>query len=734
MSDTTRAESRARSRMPQLALVLLAFLVIIANGLIALSSAARLHDSHARMERTLRALLVLKEVEDLAEDSARDQRAYRVFGDPRQLDAYREARAKLPETMQQLRVLMEGDGSMSERLDRLSSLIDQDTAELAVSLTPIEGDIATGSLPPELAAGIDRSAAIVAAVDDLIEHEQQLIHKRLQAIASSNTVVYVSVTMLVASGILLICVVFALMRRDVRRSEHLAATTSGALRESEQLIRRIFDESPVGIVLAEHDGVHIVQASPAFCRIVGYMGEELVGHDLLDIVHVDDRELLIDAVTRASSPDRNGEVLDGTEMRYVNRSGAIAWARMRLSQLSGWDGREPLLLLLIGNITHEKRVEAELRQAQKMEAIGQLTGGIAHDFNNLLGIIIGNAEFLIDAVHDKDEAGLAKEILNSALSGADLTRRLLAFARRQTLQPRRIDLNGYLPNHVAVVRRLLGESITITTSLADDLWPTRADSSQVGDALLNLAINARDAMPHGGTISIATANARLVAGSPDEEVMTGDYVMLSVTDTGIGMTHEVLERAIEPFFTTKAPSAGSGLGLSMIFGFAKQSGGHLRIDSELGHGTRVRLYLPRAHSVEAIEADAATAATLPHGKELILLVDDDAEMRTVARRHLVSLGYRVGEAGSGPAALEILQGGRAFDLLFTDIVMPDGMTGHQLAAAARQLRPGLKVLFTSGYFRQPDSEPAGAMAVGAMIRKPYRRQELAATVRAALEA
>jgi len=272
-------------------------------------------------------------------------------------------------------------------------------------------------------------------------------------------------------------------------------------------------------------------------------------------------------------------------------------------------------------------------------------------------------------------------------------------------------------------------------SLADDLWPTRVDPSQVGDALLNLAINARDAMPHGGTISIATANARLVAGRSDEEVKSGDYVILSVTDTGFGMAHEVLERAIEPFFTTKAPGAGSGLGLSMIFGFAKQSGGHLRVDSELGQGTRVRLYLPRADSVEAAEADAATAATLPHGRELILLVDDDAEMRMVARRHLVSLGYRVGEAGSGPAALEILQSDRAIDLLFTDIVMPDGMTGHQLAAAARQLRPGLKVLFTSGYFRpEPDNEPARAMTAGAMIRKPYRRQELAATVRAALEA
>jgi CheY-like chemotaxis protein len=257
----------------------------------------------------------------------------------------------------------------------------------------------------------------------------------------------------------------------------------------------------------------------------------------------------------------------------------------------------------------------------------------------------------------------------------------------------------------------------------------------VGDALLNLAINARDAMPHGGTIVIATANAHLDASDQDDEVTPGDYVMLSVTDSGIGMPPEVLQRVMEPFFTTKEPGAGSGLGLSMIFGFAMQSGGHLRIDSEPGHGTTVRLYLPRAHGAESFEEDeAATDAPLPQGTESILLVDDNAEMRTVARRHLASLGYRVCEAESGPAALEVLLEGKNFDLLFTDVVMSDGMNGYQLAAFAQRAQPGLKVLFTTGYFRpEPGKEPLGSTA-GGMLRKPFRRQELALTVRAALEA
>ena len=330
---------------------------------------------------------------------------------------------------------------------------------------------------------------------------------------------------------------------------------------------------------------------------------------------------------------------------------------------------------------------------------------------------------------------LAREILNSALSGADLTRRLLAVARRQTLQPRRIDLNAYLPNHVAILRRVLGETIQIEQTLAADLWPIRADPSQVGDALLNLAINARDAMPRGGKITIETANAHVAIGTTPEDggMAPGDYIILAVTDTGVGMAPALLERAVEPFFTTKEPGAGSGLGLSMTYGFARQSGGHIRIESRLGHGTTVRLYLPRALGEEAADSDLADDPSLPHGDESILLVDDNPELRAVGRRHLTSLGYRVTEADSGTAAMALLRGEDHYDLLFTDIAMPHGMTGYQLAASAQQLLPGLKVLFTTGYTgARTRTEPAQSPA-GAMIAKPYLRQELAITIRAALD-
>jgi CheY-like chemotaxis protein len=327
---------------------------------------------------------------------------------------------------------------------------------------------------------------------------------------------------------------------------------------------------------------------------------------------------------------------------------------------------------------------------------------------------------------------MAKEILDSALSGADLTRRLLAFARRQPLQPRLIDLNAYLPNHIAIVRRLLGESVTICADLAQDLWYTRADPSQVGDALLNLAINARDAMPDGGNILIQTANVHLDERQ-NAAVKPGHYVVMSVTDTGIGMAPDLQERVVEPFFTTKAPGCGSGLGLSMVFGFAKQSGGDLVIESDPGRGTTVRLYLPQALGQEAPAIDENDSVSVPRGTESILVVDDKPEMRAVARRHLMSLGYRVSEAESGPAALKILRQGDGYDLLFTDVVMPEGMTGHQLANAARQLHPRLKVLFTTGYSNSASNAPP-LRTNSDTVLKPYRRQQLATAVRAALEA
>jgi PAS domain S-box-containing protein len=733
MHDATTARLKTRRGILRLAALGLAFLLIIGNAAIAFMVVRELHLANAQAERSRQAMLTLQEVDRLAEEGGKGQRVYRLFSDTRYLDAYRDAQLRLPAVLERLRALTagEGDADQTSRLERLSMQIDEDRAALAAALTPVPRGDGLGFLPAEVASSMKRTDAISATVSSMLQNEQKLLGDRLAAIDTHDSSMLGTVAIGSLGSVVLIGVIFLLMRRDAGQIRQLAEAHSDALRYSELRFRRVFDESPLGMLLARQDGQQIVQANPMFCRMLGYGSGELNGISITDLVHDDDRVLLNDAIGGATRPDHVIEV------RCLTRSREIAWTRVRLTQLGASGERQALLLALAEDVTREKQVEAELRQAQKMEAIGQLTGGIAHDFNNLLGVIIGNVEFLIDAVRQRpDEAELAREILNSALNGADLTRRLLAFARRQTLQPRRIDLNAYLPNHVAILRRVLGEVIRITPNFAENLWLIRADPSQVGDALLNLAINARDAMPRGGSITIQTSNAHVDKGTAAEDggMDPGDYIVLAVTDTGTGMTPALLERVTEPFFTTKEPGAGSGLGLSMIYGFARQSGGHLRIASRLGHGTTVRLYLPRALHDAMDDHDLADDPSLPHGDESILLVDDNPELRAVGRRHLVSLGYRVTEAESGPAALALLRGQDHYDLLFTDVAMPHGMTGYQLAASARQLLPDLKVLFTTGYDGPETRTEPALPSPGAVIGKPYRREDLAITMRAALTA
>jgi PAS domain S-box-containing protein len=718
MRGTNRVTGSLRRWLPRLVPIALAVLLIVINGVMTIAYLHDLRLINLRVDRSFQTMVALGDLEDLAGSAGQNLRGYRLSGDAQALASYREAQSELAAQLSRLRGMVTDDGELFEKLGRLATLNERNATELASNLTSAESPLSNSHLAQQLADGTDQMGAIVSQLHAMTTSERSQLHDDLGTIESRDTSRLEIGIIVRTVAIILVVTVIVMMRSNVRKNEELAMAQSTALRESELRSRRIFEESPLGVLLANQDDQRIVEANPAFCRMLGYTFDQIAELTIADITHVDDRELLNEAARHV------------VEMRYVTGTAAIAWARVSLTQLSAVGYRQPLLLGLVEDITREKRAEAELRQAQKMEAIGQLTGGIAHDFNNLLGVILGNAEFLSDAVHrHPDQLALVKEIIDSALSGADLTRRLLAFARRQTLQPRRIDLNTYLPNHVAILRRLLGETVHVTMTLAPDLWPTRVDPSQVGDALLNLTINARDAMPLGGRIQISTANIHLGDDPRDPVVAPGDYVVMTVSDTGMGMPPEVLERAAEPFFTTKEPGAGSGLGLAMIFGFAQQSGGHMTIASQHGRGTTVRLYLPRAHGSETDAGDGSSGLPLPRGHETILLVDDSDEMRVIAGRHLDSLGYRVTEAANGPAALAILRGGQTFDLLFTDIIMPDGMTGHQLAAVARQLRPRLKVLFATGY-AGPEMERA---PLGMTLRKPYRKQDLAMSVRAVLE-
>jgi signal transduction histidine kinase/CheY-like chemotaxis protein len=378
--------------------------------------------------------------------------------------------------------------------------------------------------------------------------------------------------------------------------------------------------------------------------------------------------------------------------------------------------------------------QAQLVQAQKMEAVGQLTGGVAHDFNNLLTVILGNLGY-VDERHPELETWV-KPAIAAAERGAELTQRLLAFARRQMLHPRVIDVNRLMDGVGVLLRRTLSETIALESVRAAGLWSAEADPGQLENALLNLALNARDAMPDGGTLTIETANAYFddAYAAANPETSPGQYVMIGVTDTGTGMEPDVVQRAFEPFFTTKGVGKGSGLGLSMVYGFARQSGGHVKIYSEVGQGTTVRLYLPRARGAEPGPEKQPAAPSVSTGHERILVVEDDAHVRTTVGGLLTSLGYRVVAAATAQDALARLEDPEPIDLLFTDVVLPGGANGAQLAEAARARRPGLKVLFTSGYTANAVGHQGRLDEGVQLLSKPYRKEELARKIRQVLDA
>jgi signal transduction histidine kinase/DNA-binding response OmpR family regulator len=388
------------------------------------------------------------------------------------------------------------------------------------------------------------------------------------------------------------------------------------------------------------------------------------------------------------------------------------------------------------DITERRLIESALAQSQKMDALGQLTGGMAHDFNNMLGVVIGNLDLLKPLVGaDVLASELCAEAREGAIRCADLIRRLLAFARRQPLRPQRTDVNALAHDLSRLLGRTLGEHVTLTLDLSATLWPVKLDASQLEAALINLATNARDAMPKGGQLTIATRNVTLDASYTAQypDMSAGDYALIEICDTGTGIPPEIITRIFDPFFTTKASGKGTGLGLSMAFGFVKQSGGHLSVYSEPGLGTTFRLYLPRCDDGEAVAPDTPNSNEVVGGDETILVVEDNPQLRRTAERQLTELGYTVRQADGADPALALLSGADRVDLLFTDVVMPGTMDGLDLAYQARRLRPGLRVLLTSGF---PGGRGAGQRMADCPFRllgKPYALNELAQIVRMVLD-
>ncbi|MDH3473094.1 MAG: type II toxin-antitoxin system prevent-host-death family antitoxin [Rhodospirillales bacterium] len=508
--------------------------------------------------------------------------------------------------------------------------------------------------------------------------------------------------------------------------------TEAALRESEERLNQAVRLAGLGHWVWDAVADRCSYCSEENARIHGmsvedYMTKASAVEGDFAMVHPEDRRE-IKALFQALRKGREFE----KEYRLITPAGETRHIREVAKPVFGADGRVVQEFGTIQDITEQKQTEEQLRQAQKMEAVGQLTGGVAHDFNNLLAVVTGNAELLALQLGEDDPK--VQAALRAAGRGAALTQQLLAFSRRQALQPRVLDLNALVGGMEEMLSRSLGEAIDIRTSLDEGLWRALADPGQVENALLNLAINARDAMPDGGTLVIETGNANLddayAEGQP--EVAQGDYVVLAVTDSGSGMAPGVLEHAFEPFFTTKEVGRGTGLGLSMVYGFAKQSDGHVAIYSEEGHGTTVKLYLPRTEA--PADAPGPVEMEAPQGcGETVLLVEGNADVRLLAERLLGDLGYRVFTAEDARTALTVLDRIPQPDLLLSDVVLPGGLSGPDLAKQALELYPGLKVLFMSGYAEHAGRINGLAGKGAELLNKPFRKRDLALKLRAVLD-
>ncbi|MCA6114187.1 PAS domain S-box protein [Bradyrhizobium sp. WSM 1738] len=478
--------------------------------------------------------------------------------------------------------------------------------------------------------------------------------------------------------------------------------------------------------------------SPRAEALMGWTRVEAVGRSVDELVFPETQRAVHRQWVDRFFGEAAGDAVGGRyETPLLHKDGREFFAEVSLTTVRRGEGY--VINAFIRDITAKRAAEEQLFQAQKMESVGQLTGGIAHDFNNVLTVITGTIEILADGVkHDPALASIARMIGDAADRASQLTANLLAFARKQPLRPHQTDVNAVIDEVVELLSPTLGRQIQIATALSDQVWPALVDRSQLSSALVNLAINARDAMSDGGSLLFRTGNLTREGDAERGGLGPGDYVVIEVIDTGAGISPEIRERIFEPFFSTKQFGAGTGLGLSMVFGFAKQSGGSVVVESEEGKGTCFRILLPKAE-VEASEAPAASDAApatdgeLRGGSETILCVEDDDVVRAHVIGRLESLGYKVIAASNAAQALELVNSGTAFDMLFTDIVMPGAMNGRQLAEEVARLRRPLRVLFTSGNTFDAFSSSARFGEGVLLLPKPYRKAELARMVRLCLD-
>lgn len=657
-------------------------------------------------------------------DAETRERGYLLTGSDRHLMRFNQAREQSTLFQAQLQHLTADNPVQQERLRALGPVVQQRLDDLAVTirLYRISGpEAALAAARSDAGQFLMEQARVLLA--EMMDEEDRLMASRQQSLATAQSAVRLLSMVGTAIAILMLALSFRMVHQGRRRLEIAEA----AQRRLADQMRTALDSISQGIGVFGPDN-RLLRWNECFGILLGLPPQTLRPGlsyaSLAQMSEVEGKGQLL-AIGDELLPGQSGRAADEPVVlertrRPDERSFELRWTA---TPDNGF-------VQTISDITERVRAEATVRETQRLQAVGQLTGGIAHDFNNLLTVIMGNLELLRPQI-EPGSSQLAKvdRAIWGVRRGASLTQQLLAFARKQPLIPVPINLSAMLLDIGNLLHRTLGEHIAIRVVDAADLWPAMADPAQVESALLNLALNARDAMPDGGHLTIEIANEVLDAGyaARHAEVTPGDYVMLAVSDTGAGMTDEVLARAFEPFFTTKEPGKGTGLGLPMVFGFVKQSGGHIKIYSEPNEGTTVRLYLPRAAATAPLAPQRTSApADLPQGHATILVVEDEAAVRDVTVTVLQELGYQVLEAADGPEALRVLEQQQAgVDLLLCDIVLPGGMKGNEVSRRLTEIRPALRTLFMSGYTENAIVHHGRLDDGVQLIGKPFSRERLA---------
>jgi signal transduction histidine kinase/ActR/RegA family two-component response regulator len=700
-----------------LALIFSAVPLLFVAGLAVFQLASNVPEAQRARANTVQSFQTIRAVnavDEAIQDAERGQRGFLITGRDVYLDPYEQAKKRLPQAMLDLQAATAARPDQQQRLLKLQADVTTKMNELASTIAVMrERGFDAAKAVVDNDTGRLAMEAITGDLQAIIETAQARLASRLDAAADAEgrmTSTFLFGTAISALGLL---VGGFLLVGAVRRAT-----------ASERALQATLDSVREGVAAVDHRGRLRAWNAP-FVSILG----------------VSDGSLQMGA---ALELDSIGDGALGGQLRRLAASARLT-GRSTLSEFAAAEGRrveifhnpsgEGGYVLSLLDVTERRKTEEALRQAQTLESVGRMTGGVAHDFNNLLTVIIGGLGLLRRVVGRDNEARQRIDMMTTAAERATrLIRQLLAFARRQPLQPEVVNLGPVIQEALPLIRRAVGESVTVECVTAAGLWNTTVDSSEFQAAVLNLAINGRDAMPAGGKLTIELGNAALddIYAAQHAEVEPGQYVLFAITDTGSGMDAATAARVLDPFFTTKPPGEGTGLGLPQVYGFAKQSGGHFKIYSEPDEGTTVKLYLPRSLAQETAQVRPVADIAVT-GSETVLLVDDDDIVRATVGMMLEELGYTVVEASGGAEALALLERGELVDLLFTDVVMPGPVSGRQLAEEARKIAPNLPILFTSGYTENAIVHNGRLDPGLELLSKPYSREQLAAKLRRVLD-